>query len=371
MIAVRWPEFSYGFFKQAAWSTLTGNVTVIRPSDLDSSFDLLATNASLPTGDIATQFSSRTSPLYMNQETPNRFMNLDGARSGMDAYAHAVGLRTRDLFGTCLSIWFFIVAAIFAISFAAWIVDSFHDTLLRLQKRREDGYNLEVTNGDAAAETKEMVENDDDQPRSSLSRRGGYRFIGTGGRRLFGSSDNTFHLRMLHGNILRAVFLFHLPITIFTTYQMANADIFSATSVGLAGLAFAFLSILIPVYAVFSISRAPTAKLYDSIGTLSAFGPLYNTYSPGSQLFCAVDFARTLILGVVIGAGQASGSAQAIIILVFEILFALACGLWLPWGEGAMMGPVSFVANVLASSQPFSCCFSVLWSTLDMNPSVG
>ena len=347
MVAVRWPEFSYAFFKQAAWSTLMGNVTIIRPADLDSQFDLLATNATLPSGDISEQFANRTSPLYMNEQAANRLMNLDGARAGMDAYAHAVGLRTRDLFGTCLSIWLFIVAAIVGISLLVWILDSIHDTFLRLQKRREDGYNLDLTDGGVAVETKEMVEAQDDQPRSSLSRRGGYRFIGAGGKRLFGSNNNTFHLRMLHGNILRAIFLFHLPITIFTTYQMANADIFSATSVGLAGLAFAILSVLAPVYAVFCISRAPTAKLYDSIGTLSAFGPLYNNYSPGSQLFCAVDFARTFVLGVVIGAGQASGSAQAIIILVFEIMFALACSLWLPWGEGAMMGPVSFVANVL------------------------
>ncbi|SJX61663.1 uncharacterized protein SRS1_12647 [Sporisorium reilianum f. sp. reilianum] len=344
MVAVRWPEFSYGFFKQAAWSTLTGNVTIIRSADLDSRFDLLSTNASLPSGDISTQFSNRTSPLYMNEQTPNRFMNLDGARAGMDAYAHAVGLRTRDLFGTCLSIWLFILAALVGISLLVWVVDSFHDTLLRLQKHREDGYSLNVADAPLAVETKETV---DDEPRSSLSRRGGYRFLGADGKRLFGSSDNTFHLRMLHGNVLRAITLFHLPITIFTTFQMANADIFSATSVGLAGLAFAFLSVLPPVYAVFCISRAPTAKLYDSIGTLSAFGPVYNNYSPGSQLFCAVDFARTFVLGVVIGAGQQNGSAQSIIILVFEIMFALACGLWLPWGEGAMMGPVSFVANVL------------------------
>ncbi|EST07550.1 TRP-like family [Kalmanozyma brasiliensis GHG001] len=347
MVAVRWPEFSYGFFKQAAWSTLTGNVTIVRPADLDSQYNLLRTNATLPSGDVGTQFSNQTSPLYMNAQAPNRFMNLDGARAGMDAYAHAIGLRTRDLFGTCLSIWFLIVAAIVALSLVAWIVDSFHDTFLRLQKRREDGYSLNVARTPGAAETKEMAEADDDRPRSSLSRRGGYRFLGTGGKRLFGSSDNLFHLRMLHGNILRAITLYHLPITIFTTFHMANADIFSATSVALAGLAFAILSVLAPAYTVFCISRAPTAKLYDSIGTLSAFGPVYNNYSPGSQLFCIVDFARTFVLGVVIGAGQMNGSAQAIIILVFEIMFVLACSLWLPWGEGAMMGPVSFVSNVL------------------------
>ena len=347
MVAVRWPEFSYAFFKQASWATLTGNVTIIRPVELDGEFNLLSTNASLPSGDISNQFSNRTGPLYMNQQAPNRFMNLDGARAGMEAYAHAVGLRTRDLFGTCLSIWFFIVAAIVGLSLVVWIIDSFHDTILRFQKRREDGYSLNVADAPLAVETKEIADADDDQPRSSLSRRGGYRFLGADGKRLFGSSDNTFHLQMLHGNILRAITLFHLPITIFTTHQMANADIFSATSVGLASLTFAILSILAPAYTVFCISRGPTAKLYDSIGTLSAYGPVYNTYSPGSQLFCAVDFARTFVLGVVIGAGQANGSAQAIIILVFEILFALACGLWLPWGEGAMMGPVSFVANVL------------------------
>ena len=78
-----------------------------------------------------------------------------------------------------------------------------------------------------------------------------------------------------------------------------------------------------------------------------ALGSAYHLYSPGSQLFYVVSFAHSLILGVVVGAGQQSGSAQAIIILIVEVLAALASSLWLPWGEGAMMGPLSFMANIV------------------------
>ncbi len=276
-------------------------------------------------------------------------MNLDGARAGMDAYAHAVGLGRK------------ICSALASVSGSSSLPPSSvcpsllgSSTLprhfLRVQKRREDGYSW-TSPRRRCCRDKEMAEADDDRPRSSLSRRGGYRFLGTGRKRLFGASDNTFHLRMLHGNILRAITLFHLPITIFTppTRWPTPTSSLPLPSVSPV-LTFAILSVLAPAYTVFCISRAPTAKLYDRLARFRPSVPVYNNYSPGSQLFI-VDFARTFVLGVVIGAGQGNGSAQAIIILVFEIMFVLACSLWLPWGEGAMMGPVSFVATCSASLQ--------------------
>ncbi|KAN0063270.1 hypothetical protein ACQY0O_004434 [Thecaphora frezii] len=347
MIAVRWPEFAYPFFQRAAWASLVGNTTLIRPQATATEGDPLYTRANLPAGDIGTQMTNSSSTLYMNSSQPNVFLNLDGAKSGIEAFAGVIGLRPKDLFGTCIAVWLVIVASILAVSAAVWLVDSIHDTFLRFQKRRDDGVGLAVQlNGPGGS--KEATDFDDEGvARSSLSRRDGYRFLGRSRRRLFGPSNNSVHLKMLHGNLVRAVYLFHLPITIFSTYNMTNSAEFSLTSVSLAAVSFSFLSVLIPAYLVFKVYRTPTAKLYDSIGTLSALGPIYNTYSPGSQLFCAVDFLHTLVLGIVIGVGQSNGTAQAIVILFFEVLFALGASLWLPWGDGAIMGPISFVASVL------------------------
>ena len=81
-------------------------------------------------------------------------------------------------------------------------------------------------------------------------------------------------------------------------------------------------------------------------------GPLYNSYNHGSQHFACLSLALSLAYGVVIGCGQKSGTAQAIIILVIEVASALATSIWLPWGRGASMGVLSFffcVARIIVA----------------------
>ena len=77
-----------------------------------------------------------------------------------------------------------------------------------------------------------------------------------------------------------------------------------------------------------------------------ALGPLYNHYAPGSQSFAALFFAANVAYGVTLGCGQRSGTAQAIIILVLEVVAALLTSVWLPWGRGAAMGGISFMLCV-------------------------
>ncbi|PWN51458.1 hypothetical protein IE53DRAFT_386168 [Violaceomyces palustris] len=344
MVAVRWSEFSYPFFKQAAWANLVGNVSLVQPESSASTYQPLATNATLPVGDFATQISNRSSPIFMDASKPNVFLNLNGSRDGMEAFAYMLGMRPQDLFGTCLAIWLAIVAALVVVSLLIWLVDTLLDTAYKIRERRENGGAIDLGRDDGR-ETKAIAELDNEgNMRPTVRKKGGYRFLGRAPAGL--RPTRGLHFKVLHGNIVRALILFHLPVTIFSSYQIATSDQHSAVSTVLAGLSLAFISILFPALLLFKLTRFSTAKLYDSIGTLSAYGPLYNTYSPGSQLFCAVDFGRTFILGVVVGAAQKSGTAQAIVILVVEILFALACSLWLPWGDGAMMGPISFLASV-------------------------
>jgi hypothetical protein len=60
-------------------------------------------------------------------------------------------------------------------------------------------------------------------------------------------------------------------------------------------------------------------------------------------MFASMLFATNIVFGITIGVGQKSGMAQAIIILVVEVISALVTSVWLPWGSGASMGLISFL----------------------------
>jgi hypothetical protein len=337
MLAVRWPDFAYPFLRQVAWSALLGNVTLVEDSPVSASH----AQALLPSGDIGAQMGNSSSPLFMDERMPNNLLDLGAVYTGIEAYARMIGLRESQLFGTCLAIWLLIIAAVAVASLLAYGVDVAAEAWVRRQRQEE--VNLEPT--EVKGGKGGMLVDADGHLRDGS--RGAYGFLGAlpGMRTFRGASQ--LHRKALHGNVIRALALFHFPITILSVWQFARADGHSTTSVALAALAYALVSVLAPLYLLWRIARADTSKLYDDVSTLIALGPVYNTFSPGSQLFCAVTFGHSFVLGTVIGAGQRSGSAQAIILLVLELLLALAYGLWLPYAEGAMNGPVSFLCSVV------------------------
>lgn len=149
------------------------------------------------------------------------------------------------------------------------------------------------------------------------------------------------------GNLVRIIILFHLPITVFSVYQWSIRDVASLASVILAALSFATLSVFLPVLLLVRVSMTPTAKLYDATRTLLSLGPLYNIYRPGSQLYPALTFGASLATGIVAGAAQRSGTAQAIVLLVIEISMGLVTTVWQPWGGGSGMGIPGFLFSVL------------------------
>lgn len=154
----------------------------------------------------------------------------------------------------------------------------------------------------------------------------------------------SFHGSVLHGNLVRILVLFHLPITIFSVYEMIqHAPLVARARTVLAALSFAIFSVLIPLHLVLRVTFTTTNKLYDETRTLLSLGPLYNHYRHGSQMFATLLFANNIAFGVTIGAGQKSGTAQAIVILVVEVISALGTSIWLPWGSGAGMGLISFL----------------------------
>lgn len=60
-------------------------------------------------------------------------------------------------------------------------------------------------------------------------------------------------------------------------------------------------------------------------------------------MFASLLFATNIVFGITIGVGQNSGTAQAVVILVVEVISALVTSIWLPWGSGASMGLINFL----------------------------
>ncbi|PWN18884.1 hypothetical protein BCV69DRAFT_52302 [Microstroma glucosiphilum] len=350
MLAVRWPDFSYPFFRQAAWASLLGNMTLI-PNESSYQFGPTFSNATLPTGDIGTQMSTPSSILYMDASVPQALLSLggNGPYTGLSAFASMIGLDDSGLFSTCVAIWLIVVAIFVAVAIVGWFIDTIALAATKLQRRRENRLDYQLADPGAAGlhsqKDGELFMDADGNVKDA--RNSYYGFLGSWPRG-FNPSPH-LHWAALHGNIVRAVVMFHLPITILSVNQFANAseNNFSTKSVILASVAFAIISVILPAYLVWRIASSPARKLYDDIETLLALGPVYNTYSPGSQLFYAVTLSYSLIAGIVVGASQRSGSAQAIILLVLEVSMGLASMLWLPWGEGGMMGPICFFTTAL------------------------
>jgi hypothetical protein len=70
-----------------------------------------------------------------------------------------------------------------------------------------------------------------------------------------------------------------------------------------AALSFAFISVAIPTFIMYKISRTPTGKLYEAARTLLGLGPIYNVYEQEKQLYRTLPLLGSLLSGIAIGAG--------------------------------------------------------------------
>lgn len=312
-------------------------------------WDPLSTLPYDPPSDFVDQLNDPSSPIFIDSSAPNLlFQRPPNATAGMSSYASAVGLLPRDLFGICLALFLAIIAATICLSLLVWIIDWIASRALGGSTRTAP--TLSGTRSPRfSAGSKDMLEGFSPvQPTEGtastlLFRPTRFKSMGRPWWRLQ-RSFVSLHGSVLQGNLIRIVILFHLPVTIFSSYQFtlgrSNA---SLASIVLAALSFAIISVLIPILLIIRLTNTNTNKLFDETWTLLSLGPLYNHYRHGSQLFALLLFATNVAFGLTIGCGQKSGTAQAIVILVIEVVSALGTSLWLPWGQGASMGLISFL----------------------------
>ncbi|WRT66219.1 uncharacterized protein IL334_003172 [Kwoniella shivajii] len=355
MIAVNWPGFAYPIFARGAWADLVWNTTLVQGSDLDTKrINTYPANYTPPTA-FATQMNDAQYPLYLDSSTFNPLFDNHDSAHGIASFATAVGLRPQDLFGTCLAIFLLLTAAVFIISIFVWALHALFEYLSIGPPKQQgspgpkrsslgssprgslgakeayDPRNTLWSDGPNTLPTRASLAQQAKASAASPLRRIWLRFK-------FKGEAGAFHAAALYGNLIRLILIFHLPITIFSIYQLIVGGRASIVSRVFAALAFVFISVTIPAYILYRISRAPSGKLYDATRTLLSLGPMYNIYVESKQMYRAVPLTASLIVGIVVGAGQKSGIVQAVIIILVELAMLIIPGVWYPWGEGASMG---------------------------------
>lgn len=263
-----------------------------------------------PPETFSTQLANTTSPLYINADAPNTLFTFptypEQMDRGLPALAAAVGLREQDLFGMCVSTFLAIVCSALVISVFIWAVDWLISSVASKSGKstsRSRGVIAASSNGDRDTKDGHFPSYRSPSPDSQMhpvptargmgghghTRRGWWRY------RL---GQSSFHGSVLHGNLVRLLLLFHLPVTIFSCYQFTLGRSTATTlSIVLAALTFAIFSIGIPLFLIYRVTTTPTDKLYSATRTLLALGPLYNHYGHGSQLFAGMFFANNIAMG--------------------------------------------------------------------------
>ena len=308
-------------------------------------------------------FSDPTNPLYLDSGAYNPLLDLQSSANGLPSWATSTGIRAQDLFGTCLVIFLMLAAGIVLLSSLLWCIHALVEfgatgrpkSVGTGPQRNSVGSSPRTSslggkeafrpgsNGYEYASANFGSQLSLQQPRAfapSRLRRTWLRFRPKG-------EAGAFHAAALYGNLLRLIAIFHLPITTFSMYQLVLGARASVVSRVFAALALVFISILIPFGIMFKVSRTPSGKLYDATRTLLSLGPMYNVYVEGKQMFRLFPVVASLITGIVVGAGQGSGIAQAVILVVIELAMLIIPAVWNPWGEGASMGAPGGLLGVI------------------------
>lgn len=357
MIRVNWPGFFYPIVTQSAWADLVWNVSIVSHEHQSA----YPTTYDAPES-LKFMLEDPKYPLYLNSSAKPRMLDLDTTPDGMQSWARMVGLRPQDLFGTCLSLFLMLAAVIVVFSLLLWTIHCLTEAFgpERTSKRTtRGGKHIPRNSGGINGASRSSLTNKEwnqsadfnQQPLAQSLRQTPKatvpsRWHRTRKRFMPRGEAGAFHFSALYGNLLRLIITFHFPVTTFSVYQLTlkNASIVSRV---FAALAFAFISVLIPCLIMFKISRTPTGKLYDAARTLLALGTMYNVYEPGKQLYRSLPLFGSLVSGIVIGAGQKSGLAQTIVLVVVELASFITTTFWSPWGQGASMGGFVFFVSVV------------------------
>lgn len=140
------------------------------------------------------------------------------------------------------------------------------------------------------------------------------------------------------GNVIRIVYnFFLLPLISLSFYQLIIAGEAPAYCVGLAGLVI-FILICFSIWIVrFIITTRPRSYLFDDLPTVLLYGPLYNTFSDDAVAYAVIPIFISFARGIAIGAVQASGIAQIVLLAICEVVSVLTIIAFRPFPSPSSM----------------------------------
>ncbi|KAL9115801.1 MAG: hypothetical protein Q9227_000169 [Pyrenula ochraceoflavens] len=134
------------------------------------------------------------------------------------------------------------------------------------------------------------------------------------------------------GQVIRVIFnYFLLPITSFSMFQFVIASRTPSYIVGLSALLIVLLVIFAAWFMMLLIRTRPRSYLFDDLPTVLTYGPLYNTFCDDAAMFALVPIFLNILRGIAIGALQASGIAQIIVLAICEVILALTLNAFRPF----------------------------------------
>ena len=140
------------------------------------------------------------------------------------------------------------------------------------------------------------------------------------------------------GNVIRIVYnYFLLPIITLSAFQLVVASRSPSFTVALAVITIVLL-VGFAAWTLFLIIRTrPKSVLFDDLPIVLRYGPLYNTYSDHSAAFALIPVLLTFVRGVAIGAVQASGIAQVVMLALCEVVQVLTIHAFRPFNPTTLM----------------------------------
>lgn len=136
------------------------------------------------------------------------------------------------------------------------------------------------------------------------------------------------------GCILRIYYWFLIPMSIFTSYQLVTAQQSAASLTALSALVLMVLIAVFPAALTYYLTcYRPRQDLYDDLSLLNLFGPLYNTYSAHALLVLIPNILLSIVRGFVVGFLQEYGTAQIVLLALFELINLTLFMFMRPWPQ--------------------------------------
>lgn len=332
------PVYQYLLGQWASWALLIGIGGLQFRTFGDEPVNIFNTTSPLVQEPFANAIlGNDTLPLKMYPNAVNLLPNFSGTTHGLSAYARAAGTPLHGVYARTIVVWLGMIASLLALSLCVMLVDTFWSA----RSSTSALWQFRPLNGQVTADQLAMFPNNAQSARRPMWKR------------------YDTHLAVLHGNMVRLLMFFHLPVTLLSAFGMTSSNYPPVVKI-IPGVTYVLFALLLPGYICWSIIRLPTKTLYEDRLSFLMFGPLYNMYTPTHEKYAVMLFVHSFLLGTIVGIQSMGGPAQAACVFGIETIHAIIRLFWYPEGSETVALPLQMwgctvriaLALILLLSQP-------------------